>query len=762
MKYSRAFHLLLFFCLPVLAQLGDQIVYPDYYYYSADTAVDGNAAIFDSSQWQAIRNGTLPDQIGAGWYRFTIEVDTALINQPLGFVFLADGGSELYLDGKLLLNSGKAGRSRETEIPVYDTPVYKIVTLKHGENISHKTAAHIITIRHSNFYRQSPIWSNTPGKLWWYFLTKETLLHRIKAAEAQKQRATFHQMFLSGIFLAFALLHLMLFYFHRKLPVNLYFGLMAGFTAISTFLEFQKRFIGSPQEHYWNEALLNAFVILAGLAAIRFIHSLFYSPQQKVFKAFLIAGVLMIVWGFFQPLLPEAIRDYFLLAAAIEIGRTLIQARIQQQRGLIEGVQIITTGAVLAVILILLDSLIEFELLTIPGWNTEFPSVPYASMMLALAVSAALAYTFSKMNRDLQDSKQQLEEEIAEKTRTAENLQTALSEVEELKNRLHAENIYLQDELEVAHNFSEIISESESIKKILAQVEKVAVTDATVLITGESGTGKELIARAVHHRSNRHSRPLVKVNCAALPANLIESELFGHEKGAFTGAIARKIGRFELADNGTIFLDEIGELPLALQSKLLRVLQEGEFERLGSSRTMKVNTRIIAATNRDLPEMIKQETFREDLFYRLNVFPIAIPPLRERREDIPLLVNHFIRKYNQKTGGKVETVSQAVLQTLKEYGWPGNIRELENVIERAIIISPGKKLKLTDWMPETARVNAQNTTATLEDVERAHIISVLKSTNWRVSGEKGAASILGINDKTLHWRIKKLGIQKDA
>ena len=275
-------------------------------------------------------------------------------------------------------------------------------------------------------------------------------------------------------------------------------------------------------------------------------------------------------------------------------------------------------------------------------------------------------------------------------------MKNALLELQELKDRLELENKYLQQEIKLEHNFEEIISKSKRFRKVLNQLEQVAATDATVLILGESGTGKELIARAVHNVSKRKDRALVKVNCAALPATLIESELFGHEKGAFTGALGRKIGRFELADGGTLFLDEIGELPLELQPKLLRVLQEGEFERLGNPETKKVNVRIIAATNRDLIEEVNKGNFREDLFYRLNVFPLEIPPLRERKEDIPLLASHFLLKYSSAFGKKVDSIGQTSINHLSNYSWPGNVRELENVIERAVITTTGNKLNLEE------------------------------------------------------------------
>ena len=328
--------------------------------------------------------------------------------------------------------------------------------------------------------------------------------------------------------------------------------------------------------------------------------------------------------------------------------------------------------------------------------------------------------------------------------------------------KLQLENIYLQQEIKLTHNFEEIICDGDVFKKVLGKVEQVASTDATVLILGETGTGKELLARAVHNISARRDRPLVKVNCVALPANLIESDLFGHERGAFTGAISRKIGRFELADGGTIFLDEIGDLPMELQTKLLRVLQEGEIERLGNPQPIKIDVRVIAATNRDLEKAIENGTFREDLYYRLNVFPITCPPLRDRKEDIPVLVKHFIKKLNAKTGKKIETVPQKVLDTLAAYHWPGNVRELENIIERALIISQGKQLELGDWLPRTGASFGASRVATLKELERQHILEVLELTEWRVSGEKGAAKILGMPPTTLESRMIKLAIKRKS
>ena len=350
--------------------------------------------------------------------------------------------------------------------------------------------------------------------------------------------------------------------------------------------------------------------------------------------------------------------------------------------------------------------------------------------------------------------------DITDIKRTESALHQALAELEQLKNQLEDENVYLQEEIRLEHNFGDIIGRSNALKKILGQIEQVASTDATVLILGETGTGKELIARAVHELSDRNSRPLVKVNCAALPANLIESELFGHEKGAFTGALSRKIGRFELADRGTIFLDEIGDLPLELQAKLLRILQEGEFERLGNPKTITVDVRVLAATNRDLGKIIQKGDFREDLFYRLIVYPVTCPPLRDRREDVPLLVKHFVEKYSTKIGKKIDTIPKKVMNALQSYHWPGNVRELENIIERALVISRGNKLEIGDWLPRDELNVRQPKIPTLTELESDHILKVLDLTSWRVSGSGGAAEKLGLKPTTLEARMKKLGIRR--
>ena len=332
--------------------------------------------------------------------------------------------------------------------------------------------------------------------------------------------------------------------------------------------------------------------------------------------------------------------------------------------------------------------------------------------------------------------------------------------MEQEKARLEAQNIYLQEEIKGGHNFEELIGSSSSLKKVLKNVERVAPTDSAVLITGETGTGKELIARAIHNLSSRKDKPLVKVNCAAIPAGLIESELFGHEKGAFTGALTKKMGRFEVADKGTIFLDEIGELPLDLQTKLLRVLQEGEFERVGGTQTFKVNVRVIAATNRDLEKLSKTGHYRPDLYYRLNVFPIHLPPLREREGDIPLLAQYFAHKFATNLGKKIDRIPERMVSALQRYEWPGNIRELEHVIERAVILSEGSELEPIDWLSPSNAKAGYGKQLTLEEMERQYIVDVLEQTSWRVSGEKGAAKILDLNPTTLEARMKKLGITR--
>jgi len=348
--------------------------------------------------------------------------------------------------------------------------------------------------------------------------------------------------------------------------------------------------------------------------------------------------------------------------------------------------------------------------------------------------------------------------DISDRKRLEEQLQAKLREIEELKKQLEQENISLREEIKLLSPHSDIVAKSAAMKGVLVMVEQVAPTDSTVLITGETGTGKEVIAREIHNLSKRKARPLVTVNCASLPPTLIESELFGREKGAFTGAMSRMVGRFEVAHKSTLFLDEIGDLPLELQTKLLRVLEEGRFERLGSTKPIQVDVRILAATNRDLEPEIQAGKFRRDLYYRLNVFPIMISPLRERTDDIPLLVWTFIRQFEKRMGKHIESVPKRSMEALQRYPWPGNVRELRNVVEHAMIVSPDKTLVVR---PPTLSVDEGSKEArSLQEVERLHILRVLQKTGWRVAGKSGAAQILGLKPTTLEARMKKLAITR--
>ncbi len=371
-------------------------------------------------------------------------------------------------------------------------------------------------------------------------------------------------------------------------------------------------------------------------------------------------------------------------------------------------------------------------------------------------------------------------------TQVAIALENALAfkEIDALKDKLAVEKLYLEEEIRSEFNFEEIIGDSPSLRRTLSQVELAAPAGTTVLILGETGTGKELIARAIHNLSPRRERTFVKVNCAAIPAGLLESELFGHERGAFTGALTQKIGRFEFADKGTLFLDEVGDLPLELQPKLLRVLQEQEFERLGSNHSLHVDVRVVAATNGDLAQLVEEKKFRSDLYYRLNVFPIVLPPLRDRPEDVPLLVRYFVQKISRRQNKTVEYVPSDVMDALVNYSWPGNVRELENLIERAVLLSPGQELQVpigelkasrsTSARPASTNesigvVPMNNSTnsaevsgqfITLDETQRQHILRVLRQTHWRVSGPNGAAKLLGLKRTTLQARMRKLGIKR--
>ncbi len=377
---------------------------------------------------------------------------------------------------------------------------------------------------------------------------------------------------------------------------------------------------------------------------------------------------------------------------------------------------------------------------------------------------------------------QELLQQVATQVAIALDNALAFKQIDALKNKLAVEKLYLEEEIRSEFNFEEIVGDSPALRKTLSQVELAAPTTATVMVLGETGTGKELIARAIHNLSPRRARTFVKVNCAAIPAGLLESELFGHERGAFTGALTQKIGRFEFADGGTLFLDEVADLPLELQPKLLRVLQEQEFERLGNNNSIRVDVRVVAATNANLAQLVEEKKFRSDLFYRLNVFPIVIPPLRERREDVPLLVRYFVQIISRRLNRTVEYVPAQVMEALVNYSWPGNVRELENLIERAVLLSPGRELQvpLAELRSPFAAADqftaprafpnmdvesnrdsaASDGSTTLDETQRQHILKVLRQTGWRISGPKGAAQLLGIKRTTLQARMRKLGISR--
>lgn len=381
--------------------------------------------------------------------------------------------------------------------------------------------------------------------------------------------------------------------------------------------------------------------------------------------------------------------------------------------------------------------------------------------LILLAIEDVTEREYSRRNLD--EIVKERTVELRKSRKNAEDsrqiAETALEEIKKLKDQLEVERAYLLEEIKLEFNYDNIIGQSNEIKYVFYKIEQIAATDTTVLVLGETGTGKELVARAIHDLSQRRDRAMVKMNCAALPANLIESELFGHERGAFTGANTKRIGRFELANGTTLFLDEIGELPLELQPKLLQVIESGKFERLGSSHTQNVDVRIIAATNRNLEREVHEGRFREDLWYRLNIFPITLPALRDRLDDIPLLVKYFVRKIAKRLGKKIDIIPASAMTTLQNYGWPGNVRELENVLERAVINSSGPKLNLFDELKQSPRSASPNV-QTLEAVEREHITRVLEQTNWKVSGKNSAAEILGIERSTLRARMRKLNIRK--
>ncbi len=385
----------------------------------------------------------------------------------------------------------------------------------------------------------------------------------------------------------------------------------------------------------------------------------------------------------------------------------------------------------------------------------------FCTVPLTTAQRRLGAMGFGSLQRRIyQETEIHFMRQVAKQVAVAVDNALAYEHIAQLRDKLTKEKLYLEEEIQTEYNFEEIVGDSHALKRVLKEVQTVAATDSTVLILGETGSGKELVARALHNRSGRRERTFVKLNCAAIPSGLLESELFGHEKGAFTGAIATKIGRFELADRGTLFLDEVGEIPPDLQVKLLRVLQEQEFERLGSTRTIRVDVRILAATNRDLGRMVDEHTFRSDLYYRLKVFPITVPPLRERPEDIPMLVRHFAQKFAQRMKKRIETIPSESMKALQQYAWPGNVRELENFVERAVILSSNSHLSVPISELKRSVLPGNGSALTLEEAEREHILKVLREARWTIGGPSGAAAKLGMKRTTLQSKMQKLGIAR--
>ncbi|MFQ5606213.1 MAG: sigma 54-interacting transcriptional regulator, partial [bacterium] len=616
---------------------------------------------FDDSEWEQMEGVTFPydNWQGIGWFRFDFEVDSTLCDVPLGLTMEYRGAVEFYLDGKLLYRYSKVGASKEEEEPSMDMiPAPLFISFRTSRDNGSGKSLHVVAIRFSNFFME-------PGsRAFGFYFDIGDLNQKSAQRDNIRRRLTIHQMLLMGVFLAFALLHFLFFLYYPNERANLYFAVLTTSVALTVYFWFQFMFITDPVHFGLVLRFRNTVLTLAMLSAIRLTYLLIYPEQPRIFLYFVFVGLILTLWSWFRPFVAGTYLIVFYIAVFMEIIRSLISAWIKKRGVQLEGSWIILLGLIPLSLTAVYWFLVALKVVPEPWTFEYFPTPFYAMLILMLSMSVFLARNFSQTHKDLEAQSTELAFQVGEKTRTAEALQNALSQVEQLKDRLQAENVYLQDEIKLQHNFGEIICSSELMKSLLRKVEQVAATDTTVLILGETGTGKELIARAVHNISVRRGRPLVKVNCAVLPANLIESELFGHEKGAFTGAHFCKVGRFELADGATIFLDEIGNLPLELQTKLLRVLQEGEIERLGSTRTIDIDVRVITATNRDLEKEIHDGGFREDLYYRLNVFPIKCPPLRERNEDIPLLVNHFIKKYSAKSGKAIKTITQTAIDRL--------------------------------------------------------------------------------------------------
>ena len=693
---------------------------------------------FSSEGWQAFSFSDPPDDRQSQefmWMRVRLPAEE-WVNPVLYIETLLVAG-EVYLDGKKIDELGTLKPSSENK---YRTISWHLVPLP--SDFSEK----VLMLRiYSNY--QSVIGLSEPPRLGYQADVIRSILME-----------NMDEILLGVLFLIIGPASLLLYVRRRDLVFSAYLSFGAFTTCIGVFMTT----LGSgpglfPFVPVWVYYLNRMAFFLFPVGMFAFLEEVLSPGPWRIMRRIWQFHIAFALVGFVLDLLEIIvlpILTFFLFAIlAVDILVTMWVGIRAAQEGNDEA-RIVSVGIGILLLSGLYDIAADGYGL-IPNWHNMFQWGVFA---FVVSLGYTIERRFVEAHRQLKETNEELSEEIVERKQAQEALEKAHAEVESLKDRLQTENVYLQEELKLEHNFEEIVTHSDALKSVLRQVEQVASTDSTVLILGETGTGKELIARAVHNISPRRERPLVKVNCAALPENLIESELFGHEKGAFTSALTQKVGRFELADGGTIFLDEIGDLPLELQAKLLRVLQEGEFERLGDTKTLTVDVRVIAATNRDLEDAAQKGDFREDLFYRLNVFPIECPALRKRKEDIPLLVHHFVQKYGPKSGKSIEVVPQAVINSLQDYDWPGNVRELENMIERAVIISTGNELAWGDWLSQARDVSVA--TPTLEELERKHIVDVLTQTHWRVSGDQGAAKILGLKRTTLESRMKRLGIER--
>ena len=726
------------------------ISFPQQYKYSVNHQI-GNEWInidYNDNEWLESRIDQFPESNwkGKGYFRINIKVDSNYINFPLGLSLTYSGKIKVYVDGVKVTTKKYFDEDRIIEFP-------EIIPIIFSKS---KNSEHIIAIEYNTEFLNSGNWSiMNPA----FSFKIDTIEKLTKTSIDYKTTWKEHQLFFVGVALAFSILHLTLFIFYRDPKTNLYFSLMTFGFILNVFFDIQNFFVSNPINYLFYDKLNYTGSFIAVISILLLTYSLFYKKLPKQFYAFLTFGFLIILISWLDAYSTINIGKIFVLSIFIELLRVIIYSLVKKIKPILKGSWIIGIGLILLISSFFIGSLTESLQIFTNINSNQIPLERFGFLLLLISISIFLAYNFALTSIHLKINTQNLANEIKEKNKVMDSLKVALNEVEILKNKLEEENVYLQDEIKYEHNFGEIISSSKIMNNVLEQVEKVSKTDSTVLITGESGTGKELISRAIHNISDRANRPLVKVNCAALPSNLIESELFGHEKGAFTGATNQKKGKFELANKGTIFLDEIGELPIELQPKLLRVLQEGELERIGGSEVIKIDVRIIAATNRNLEEEIKYGNFREDLFFRLNVFPIHSPSLRERREDVPIIANHFIDKYCHKIDGKERSISKKNMEKLINYDWPGNVRELENVIERAIILSEGNKIIIDDFK-NSIKKDAENKTLTMEEKEREYILEILETTDWKISGPDSASEILGLKRTTLIARMKKLGIEK--